>query len=290
MAKENKPTVTEIIDDLLSGLNDLKNDVDGDGKVTIDDVAALIDKTLHGDDEQEDEFDGQVTVNGVTFKMVAVEGGTKTLGSSNKETGRGTNENLHLVTVSDYMIGETPVTQALWVAVMGVNPSKFLGDLNRPVERVSWNDCQAFILKLNELTGRQFRLPTEAEWEFAARGGNLSQGFPFPGVAAPTEGEPKKYIWYISNAESVTHPVAQKLPNELGLYDMGGNVFEWCNDWYQNPYPSEHQTDPTGPETGTWRIYRGGAYSRPVKECRSAYRYMGAPDFKSDLVGLRLAL
>jgi len=280
--------VNEMTGALLKGDKSPEYDVNKDGRVDIGDLADTIDASLN----LTPVWDGKTTVNGVTFKMIPVKHGTFTMGSPSTETGSGTNERpQHEVTLTkEYYIGETPVTQALWVAVMGVNPSRFTGDPNRPVERVSWNDCQAFITKLNEMTGRQFRLPTEAEWEFAARGGNKSQGFPFPGVAAPTDGDPKEYIWYISNAVSVTHPVAQKLPNELGLYDMGGNVFEWCQDWYQNPYPSSHQTDPTGPATGTWRVYRGGAYSRPVKECRSAYRYMGAPTFKADHVGLRLAL
>lgn len=286
MANEKKPTVTEVIDDLLKGLNDLKNhDINGDGKVTIDDVAALVDLCLHGDEEAED--NSVFNVNGVTFKMVAVKGGKFNMGTTN-ELGMGTNEGpLHEVSLSDYMIGETQVTQELWKAVMGVNPSKYMGDLKRPVERVTWNDCQQFIAKLNQMTGKKFRLPTEAEWEYAARGGALNEGHI---VAGCDIANIKNYAWYKSNSNGETHPVGQKLPNELGIYDMSGNVAEWVNDFYKNPYPSEAQTNPTGPASGSFRIYRGGGYSSIAAACRCAYRYPASPDYKVDFLGLRLVL
>jgi len=152
--------------------------------------------------------------------MVPVEGGTILMGSPTTQTGSGTNERpQYLATVSNYKIGQTPVTQALWVAVMGSNPSNFTSDLQRPVERVSWNDCQTFINALNQLTGKTFRLPTEAEWEFAAKGGNQSKGYIFAGSNTPGS-----VAWYSTNSGSKTQPVAQKAPNELGIYDMSGNV------------------------------------------------------------------
>ena len=132
----------------------------------------------------------------------------------------------HQVTLSDYYIGETEVTQALWKAVMGTNPSNFKGDSN-PVEKVSWNDCQEFIRKLNSLTGRTFRLPTEAEWECAARGGNQSKGYKYSG-----SNKIKDVAWYDGNSKDKTHAVKTKPSNELGLYDMSGNVNEWCWDLY----------------------------------------------------------
>lgn len=274
-------TVVDIIDDLLNGLNDLKHDIDGDGKVTINDVTALIDKCLHGD-ESESVFN----VKGVSFEMVSVEAGSFTMGTPPTETGSGTNERpQHLVKISkDYMLGKTPVTQELWQAVMGNNPSYFKGDLQRPVEQVSWNDCQAFIAKLNELTGKNFRLPTEAEWEFAARGGNKSNGTIFAGSNTP-----KSVAWYSTNSGGKTQPVAQKTPNELGLYDMSGNVCEWVNDIYA-AYSSAAAVDPNGAVSGNFRVYRNGSYVDAAANCRCGYRYPAQPTYKKTFIGLRLAL
>ena len=237
--------------------------------------------------------DNTFTVNGVSFTMIPVEGGTFTMGSPTTELGRSTNEDpQHEVTLSSFKIGQTQVTQELWQAVMNSNPSHFKGNLQRPVEQVSWEDCQTFITTLNGITEKNFRLPTEAEWEFAARGGIMSEGHVLPGVDPPLQGgDPTQYIWYTNNANGTTQPVGTKKPNELDLYDMGGNVFEWCNDWYlKNYYSTSPSNDPPGPETGTWRVYRGGGYNRPVKECRCAFRYMGYPDVVYDYLGLRLVL
>ena len=185
------------------------------------------------------------TVNGVSFAMVGVEGGTFTMGDDNNTR--------HQVTVSDYSIGETEVTQELWVAVMGHNPSYFSGS-KHPVEQVSWSDCQTFITRLNQLTGKQFRLPTEAEWEYAARGGKHSKGHIFSG---------SNFLgnvgWYAQNSGMMSHTVKLKYPNELGLYDMSGNVWEWCQDWYGD-YVSYPQVDPSGPTTGDTRVARGGSW------------------------------
>ena len=175
--------------------------------------------------------DGQnkvFTVNGVSFKMIAVKGGTFTMGATSEQTGAESDESpTHSVTLSDYYIGETEVTQELWSAVMGSNPSEFPGNMQRPVEMVSWNDSQTFISRLNELTGETFRLPTEAQWEYAARGGNKAQGRLYSGSDAIDD-----VAWYYDNSGGMTHPVKTKAPNELGIYDMTGNVYEWCSDWY----------------------------------------------------------
>lgn len=188
--------------------------------------------------------------------------------------------------MSSFYIGKTEVTQALWKAVMGSNPSYFKGD-NLPVECVSWNDCQVFIRKLNSLTGQNFRLPTEAEWEFACRGGNNSRGYKYSG---------SNYIddvaWYDGNSGNKTHPVATKSPNELGIYDMSGNVWELCSDWH-SCYISGAQTNPEGPYRGyigSRRVFRGGECSDDARSCRSSHRGSNSPDYCFFGLGLRLSL
>lgn len=243
--------------------------------------------TYNYDDVIEDEVgeNRTFTVNGVSFTMVAVKGGTFTMGATSEQTGADSNESpTHLVTLSDYYIGETEVTQELWQAVMGSNPSNFTGNLQRPVEKVSWNDCQTFITKLNALTGETFSLPTEAEWEYAARGGNKAQGYLYSG--SNTIGD---VAWYTSNSSSTTHPVKTKQPNELGIYDMSGNVWEWCSDWYGS-YSSSAQTDPVGPSSGSYRVLRGGSWFNNAAYCRVAYRYDYAPAYVYYNGGLRLSL
>ena len=226
------------------------------------------------------------TVNGVAFTMVGVEGGTFTMGATSEQ---GTSDPYddeyptHSVTLSDFAIGETEVTQELWRAVMGNNPSSFSGT-NLPVENVSWNDCQTFITKLNQLTGKHFRLPTEAEWEYAARGGNKSKGYKYAGSNTLSN-----VAWYYDNSSSKTHPVKQKQANELGLYDMSGNVWEWCQDWF-GTYSSSAQTNPAGPASGSYRVYRGGGWYYNARICRVSFRNFDTPaDCNGDL-GLRLAL
>ena len=234
------------------------------------------------------------TVNGVSFKMVSVTGGTFKMGaqktsssSANYDADANDNEApVHNVTLSNYSIGETEVTQALWVAVMGSNPSYFEGD-NLPVEYVSWNDCQEFITKLNQLTGQTFRLPTEAEWEYAARGGNKGQGYKYSG--SNTIGD---VAWYMANSRSKTHEVGTKQPNELGLYDMSGNVDEWCQDRYLE-YSSSDQFNPTVPTSSgdydSFLVSRGGYWSFPAGVCRVSYRSYGTPTSAGYSLGLRLA-
>ena len=191
------------------------------------------------------------------------------------------------------MIGKTEVTQELWEAVMGSNPSRFkdsnfndpnLQDPKLPVEQVSWNDCQTFITKLNALTGKNFRLPTEAEWEFAARGGKKSQGYKYSG--SNNIGD---VAWYKDNSGKKTHPVKTKQANELGIYDMSGNVWEWCQDW-KGSYSSEAQTNPKGATTGSYRVNRGGSWRDNAVRCRSSYRYDYYPDLRYNYLGFRLVL
>ncbi len=244
-------------------------------------------------EEPEPVIPGLYTVNGVSFQMVEVEGGTFTMGVDNETVYAG-DANIdelpaHEVTVSNFSIAETEVTQELWQAVMGTNPSNFSDDPKRPVEWVTWEACQAFISRLNALTGENFRLPTEAEWEFAARGGNKSMGTLYSG-----SNEINDVAWYFFNCQSGTpdygtHAVATKGVNELGIYDMCGNVAEWCSDWY-GTYPAESQTDPVGPEMGTRRVYRGGSWYSISRDCRITSRNGDAPNQGSNEVGLRLAL
>ena len=223
-------------------------------------------------------------VGNVVYNMKRVDGGTFTMGATAEMSPPSDSEKpAHEVTLSSYSIGETEVTQALWQAVMGNNPSTFKGD-NLPVEQVSWNDCQIFIYKLNNLTGKRFRLPTEAEWEFAARGGNRSNHTQYSGGSSLDE-----VAWYKGNSSGKTHPVKTKKPNELGLYDMAGNVDEWCQDWYGS-YSSSSQYNPTGPNSGSIRVFRGGSWGGTAWSCSSSRRKYSTPNGSWDHLGLRLAL
>ena len=227
----------------------------------------------------------EFSVNGVTFKMIYVEGGTFTMGCT-RELGSvcyGNSSPSFQVSLSDFYIGETEVTQALWKAVMGDTPWEFEGD-NWPVVWVSWDDCQEFIQKLNQLTGKTFRLPTEAEWEYAARGGNKSQGYKYAG--SNTIGN---VAWYEDNSGNDTHPVKGKQANELGLYDMSGNVREWCSDWYGS-YSSSAQTNPKGPKSGSERVCRGGSRIDTEKPCLVYYRLAYGSYLHYTFIGFRLAL
>jgi formylglycine-generating enzyme required for sulfatase activity len=223
------------------------------------------------------------TVNGVSFDMMRVEADSFTMGATPEQGNAGGAVTDHQVTLTkNYYLGKTEVTQALWVAVMGSNPSYFQGG-NLPVENVSWNDCQNFISKLNAATGRNFRLPTEAEWEFAARGGKNSQYYQYSGSDNLDD-----VAWY-GEENGKTHDVATKQPNELGIYDMSGNVWEWCSDWYGD-YSGDTQCDPMGPEGGISRVRHGGSWYVDAELCRCSYRGSSAPEFCSPNLGLRLAL
>ena len=223
-------------------------------------------------------------LNKLINNMVYVSGGTFIMGATSEQGSDADDSEkpTHSVTLSSYYICKYEVTQALWRAVMGSNPSYFKGD-NLPVERVSWNDCQTFINRLNNYTGRNFRLPTEAEWEFAARGGNYSRRYKYSG---------SNYIgdvaWYCDNSDR-THPVGTKQANELGLYDMSGNVWEWCSDWYGS-YSSYSQSNPTGATSGFGRVERGGNWCGLARYCCSSHRSYYAPGNSFDDLGLRLVL
>lgn len=223
-------------------------------------------------------------INNLISNMVYVEGGTFTMGAT-AEQGRDAYDNekpAHKVTVSSFSIGKYEVTQKEWKAVMGSNPSKFRGD-NLPVENVSWEDCQSFIRKLNSLTGKKFRLPTEAEWEYAARGGNKGHGYKYSGSNKLDE-----VGWYYDNSGKTTHEVGRKSPNELGLYDMSGNVCERCNDW-EGDYGSNSQTDPLGPSSGSYRVLRGGSWNYVAGLSRVSNRFnFHMPGSNGD-IGFRLA-
>ena len=260
---------------------DARFDLDGNGSIDAVDANLLL-KAIRAQGPQTQTF----TVNGVSFTMVGVEGGTFTMGATAEQGSDAfdSEKPAHQVTLSSFSIGQTEVTQALWQAVMGSNPSRFTGDLQRPVENVNWNASQEFITKLNQMTGQNFRLPTEAEWEYAARGGNLSQGYKYSG--SNTIGD---VAWYTYNSGSTTHAVGTKSPNELGLYDMSGNVYEWCQDWYGS-YSSAAQTDPTGPSSGSDRVDRGGSWSRSARSCRVSNRHHDIPSYRDYDLGLRLAL
>lgn len=234
------------------------------------------------------------TVKGITFSMIPVKGGTFTMGTTAEQSGAASDENpAHQVTLSDYYIAETEVTQGLWKAVTGYSPT-LEGDLwdtyygigdNYPAYNISYEDVQRFITQLNALTGITFRMPTEAEWEYAARGGNQSKGYLYSG--SNTIGN---VAWYSGNSGSKTHPVATKAANELGLYDMSGNVWEWCSDWYSNSYySSSPQNNPKGPSSGYFRVYRGGGWDCGAKGCRVAIRSYNGPDLRISPLGVRLA-
>ena len=223
--------------------------------------------------------------NGISIEMVKVEAGSFDMGATPEmKKPYDWEKPVHRVTLTNnYYIGKYEVTQALWKIVMGSNPSNFKGD-NLPVENVSWNNCQKFISKLNKLTGKSFRLPTEAEWEFAARGGNKSRGYLYSGSNAIGD-----VAWYEGNSSFMTHAVGTKQPNELGIYDMTGNVWEWCQDWYDS-YSSSPQTNPTGAVSGSYRVDRGGSWNCLARSCRASCRDRCTPDYRNNSCGLRLVL
>ena len=225
--------------------------------------------------------------DGISIDMVRVEAGTFTMGATPEmKNPLGDEKPTHRVTLTnDYYMGKYEVTQALWKAVMGNNPSSFKGDI-LPVEQVSWNDCQEFISKLNRITGKTFRLPTEAEWEYAARGGNKSRGYQYSGSNNLSD-----VAWFRDNSGSKTHAVGTKQPNELGIYDMSGNVWEWCQDWF-GKYKRSSQVNPTGANSGSGRVLRGdGWFSFSFARLgRSSCRYCYTPDYSVNHLGLRLVL
>ncbi len=224
-------------------------------------------------------------INNVEFKMIGVQGGAFYMGATLEQVRLADvdEQPCHNVAISSFRIGQTEVTQALWKAVMGNNPSKFKDNDDEPVEFVTWDDCQKFIAKLNEITGLKFRLPTEAEWEYAARGGNLSQQYTYPG-----SDNAMAIAWNAHNAKKPMS-VCMLKPNELGIYDMGGNVAEWCEDWYSAYLPVD-MTNPQGPSQGANKVIRGSFWEDGMRYCRSSYRDSKSTSFKSYNIGFRLAL
>jgi formylglycine-generating enzyme required for sulfatase activity len=218
--------------------------------------------------------------------MVYVRGGKFTMGCT-AEQGKNDcsyDENpTHKVTVRDFYIGKYEVTQAEWKAVMGNNPSNFKGD-NLPVANVSWNEVQEFIRKLNTMTGKNYRLPTDAEWEYAARGGSQSRRFKYSGSNSIGD-----VAWYDENSGTEgSKSVGTKRANELGIYDMSGNVCEWVQDWYGR-YSSGSQTNPVGPSSGSYRVFRGGSWPHVARYARVSYRSVGEPGYRGVDLGFRLA-
>ena len=229
------------------------------------------------------------TANGVSFTMVAVQGGTFTMGCTAEQGSdcESDEKPAHSVSLNDYFIGQTEVTQGLWKAVMGSNPASFKNGDSYPVETVSWDDCQQFISRLNsllssQLGGKRFALPTEAQWEYAARGGKKSNGYKYAGSNSLSS-----VGWYTDNSSSSTHPVAQKAANELGLYDMSGNVWEWCQDWYGS-YSRSAQSNPSGAASGSGRVLRGGSWDSRARGCRVSFRLINTPSYCGGYYGLRL--
>jgi len=215
-----------------------------------------------------------------------VEGGEFMMGDDNGEYDE---KPAHRVLLSSFWINKFQVTQRLWEKVMGNNPSRFKGE-RRPVENVSWHDTQKFLGRLNQLTGKDFRLPTEAEWEYAARGGKYSQGYRYAG-----SDRAKQVAWYHENSDKETHEVGLRMPNELNLHDMSGNVWEWCADWFSADYYAQcHKRgvvdNPQGPDNGELRVFRGGGYSSFPLSCRAVSRRDNPPGSRCGYIGFRLVL
>ncbi len=227
--------------------------------------------------------------NSIGMKLVLIHAGSFTMGSPDDEVGRLRNETSHEVTLTkSYYLGTYEVTQDQYGKVMGKNPSKFTGAKN-PVDMVSWDDAVSFCKKLSKMpeekaAGREYRLPTEAEWEYACRA-NSGSAYCFGDSADSLE----EYGWFSENAERNTHPVGEKKPNRWGLYDMHGNVWEWCEDWSAD-YPSGEAADPQGPREDSTRVRRGGCWFFVAKYCRAAMRDAGVPTLRSADIGFRVAL
>ncbi len=226
-----------------------------------------------------------IMVNGCAIDLIAITGGTFDMGCASYQNGDCDKDEkpVHEVYLNNFYIGKYEVTQDLWISVMGANPSYNVGS-GYPVENVSWDDCQNFILSLNRLTGLHFRLPTEAEWEYAAKGGNKSKGWIYSGSNKIDD-----VAWYSNNNNGGTNMVGRKKPNELDIYDMSGNVWEWCQDWKEN-YSKNAVKNPQGPMKGVCRVIRGGGWNNISKNCRVSDRNAKIPTSRRDDYGLRLVL
>jgi len=258
------------------------------------DIEPKQDRTIRKDAASEQRYDSETNTNFTNEtkialhpaepEMVFVKGGTFMMGATPEQGDECYTDEYpaHEVMVSDFHIGKYEVTQAQWKAIMGNNPSYFKGE-ELPVEKVSWDEVQVFIRKLNALTGKEYRLPTEAEWEFAARGGNKSKGYKYSG--SNNVGD---VAWFEDNSGKQTHPVGTKSPNELDIYDMSGNVWEWCSDWY-GKYSSDVETNPQGPVSGSRRVARGGGWYYRTGRMRVSNRDGIVPVYRSYYLGFRLA-
>lgn len=293
LLNKDKVTFTNRFEDVIPGV---KSQVET--KTNPDEDFRFYEHTPDMQNEQEGQVKEEplpgertITVKGVSFTMILVEGGTFQMGATSAQGSDGSYDErpIHNVTLGSYYIGKTEVTQALWKAVIDSEPFIHKGN-NRPVDNICWNDCQSFISMLNDLTGEVFRLPTEAEWEYAARGGQKSKGYKYSGSNTL-----KNVAWY-DDYEGGTHKVATKRPNELGIYDMSGNVAEWCNDSYDKDYyassPSNNPQGPTPHRDPMFesKVIRGGAYYGFANYCRVSCRDHYSPSFYHSSFGLRLAL
>ena len=276
------PFLTLMLTISLSAAAQQRDDVNGDGVVDVSDASTIITHVLNGTTNGASHL---FIANNVIFEMLRVEGGTFTMGATAEQASDAFSDELptHKVTLSPFLIGKYEVSQTLWLAVMGENPSENSG-FNLPVDNVTWNDCQTFITKLNELTGKNFRLLTEAEWEYAARGGNKNKGYKYSGSNNLDD-----VAWCQDNSNNASHAMGTKAPNELGIYDMTGNVMEWVSDWKGN-YSSGAQTNPTGPDTGTKKVIRGGSSGNVERLSRITNRNSMDPNMTSKYLGLRLCL
>ena len=273
-----------VVTDTVSRLNQVM--IKRDAAANADDAEQ---HEVNGSQQSAPQADAEIfTVNGVSFEMIHVDGGTFTMGATPEQGDDAINWEFpaHEVCVSDFSIGKTEVTQELWEAVMGYNPSRFTAT-QRPVETVSWDDCHAFVFRLRELTGRRFRLPTEAEWEYAARGGSQSQGYKYAG-----SNDINSVAWYYDNSNGATHPVGLKQPNELGLFDMNGNVMEWCQDCHANynNYSDGIAYNPWGSDDLYFKAIRGGNFKSNNRDCRVSSRSNYYREVREDYHGLRLAI
>ena len=273
--------ISMLINDLLTDAHaNYLSDVNRDRRLSIADVSELIDMVLNYPD-----CNLCFTIDDWRFTMVRVKGGTFTLGATQGQDSEAYYDEFpaHQVTLSDYYIGQCEVDQMLWYHVMDGLPLDN-DDQECPVVNVSWEDCQDFINTLNQLTGLNFRLPTEAEWEFAARGGNLSQHYKYSG-----SNDFDEVAWCEENSNDWLHRTGEKKPNELGIYDMSGNAWEWCYDWW-GMYESAAVVNPTGPESGSERVCRGGCMNGHARFCRIGYRMSYPPSTRRPELGFRLAL